>query len=139
MKLDPVFLGVEEVLELHQRMIREFGGSAIVRDYGLLDAAVAMPAAHFEGRFLHSDIPAMAAAYLFHLCAAHPFIDGNKRTAVAAAETFLLLNGMTLKASAPTLKALVMRVARGEASKAEAVEFFRRRVRNNQVHQSHGA
>jgi len=98
MKRDPIFLTPELVLAIHHRVVREFGGDASVRDAGLLDAAVAMPKATFGGKHLHRGIPAMAAAYLFHLCKNHPFVDGNKRTALATAEVFLELNGRRLVA-----------------------------------------
>jgi death-on-curing protein len=122
----PVFLSIEQVLAIHRRVVREFGGSAIVRDHGLLESAVAMPTAEFEGSLLHEDHAAMAAAYLFHLCTAHPFIDGNKRTALAAAEVFLMLNGLALRAAGRTVEEVVLRVARGEASKQEVTAFFRK-------------
>ena len=89
---DPVFLTIEEVLEIHERMLAEFGGLAGVSDQGLLDSALAMPQATFGGEFLHSTIAAMAATYLFHLCSNHAFMDGNKRTALAAAEVFVKRN-----------------------------------------------
>ena len=82
----PTFLTTDNVMAIHRRMIREFGGDPKVRDYGLLESAAMMPAAQFRGRFLHGGIPAMAAAYLFHLCTNHPFVDGNKRTVLASAE-----------------------------------------------------
>lgn len=121
----PVFLGVEHVLAIHRRMIREFGGSPRVRDYGLLESAVRMPAAQFGGAFLHQGVPAMAAAYLFHLCQNHPFVDGNKRTALAAAEVFLMLNALRLAAGNRELERLTLGVAAGRISKDEAVAFFR--------------
>ena len=58
-----------------------------------------MPAAQFGGEFLHDSVPAMAAAYLFHVCRNHPFVDGNKRTAYVVCRTFLILNGHDLAAS----------------------------------------
>jgi death-on-curing protein len=124
----PIFLGVEQVLAVHRRVVAEFGGSAQVRDHGLLESAAMMPAARFAGEFLHDGIPAMAAAYLFHICRNHPFMDGNKRTALAAAEVFVLLNGLRLKATGRELERLTLGVAAGRLSKAETVEFFRKHV-----------
>jgi len=122
----PVFLGVEHVLSIHHRMIREFGGSPDVRDTGLLESAVMMPAAQFSGEFLHSGVPAMAAVYLFHLCLNHPFVDGNKRTALVAAEVFLMLNDMRLTAGNRDVERLTMGVAGGRISKDETIAFFRK-------------
>ena len=91
--MTPVFLALGEVVELHRRMVEEFGGSAEVRDMGLLQSALAMPMAQFGGEYLHPDLAAMGAAYLFHIACNHPFVDGNKRIAATAARVFLKMNG----------------------------------------------
>ena len=122
---DPiVFLTVDQVLAIHRRMIDEFGGVHDLRDRGLLESAVAMPAAKFGGAFLHATIPAMAAAYLFHLCGNHAFIDGNKRVALVAAETFLLLNEHELQADNDQLEELTMGIAEGKLAKDDVLGFF---------------
>jgi death-on-curing protein len=90
---DPLFLSVEEVLGLHDDQLRLFGGSAGIRDRGVLESAVAMPASTFDGVLLHADLFEMAAAYAFHIAEGQPFVDGNKRTALDAALVFLDLNG----------------------------------------------
>ncbi len=79
------FLTVDEVLELHDLQIQRYGGSSGVRDKGLLESAVAMPQASFGGKYMHEGLFQMAAAYAFHIAENQPFIDGNKRTALAAA------------------------------------------------------
>ena len=122
----PAFLTVEQVLAIHSRMMQEFGGESSVRDLGLLESAVMIPAAWFEHRYLHDGLPAMAAAYLFHLCRNHPFGDGNKRTALASAEIFLLLNGHLLSASDAALEGLTLGMAEGRISKDKSIQFFRR-------------
>jgi len=127
----PLFLTFSEVLAIHERMIDEFGGDPAVRDEGLLESAVMMPMAQFGGDFLHDGIPAMGAAYLFHICKNHAFTDGNKRTALASAEMFILLNGMRLEATNNELVDLTMGIAEGTISKDEAVEFFRERTRED--------
>lgn len=124
----PTFLTVEHVLAIHQRVIEEFGGDPVVLDDGLLESAVMMPAAQYAGEFLHPDLPAMAAAYLFHICRNHAFLDGNKRTALAAAELFILLNGRQLKATNKELERLTLGVAEGTLSKDDVTAFFRQRV-----------
>jgi len=126
MKATPVFLTTEHVLAIHRRMIEEFGGDPEVRDFGLLESAVGLPAATFGGAFLHDGLPAMAAACLFHLCKNHPFVDGNKRTALVASEVFLELNGLRLSATNRELLGLTLKVAAGECSKADVTAFFRR-------------
>jgi len=130
MKPSPCFLSIEQVKGVHRRVIREFGGDPAIRDEGLLESAVAMPKAMYRGNYLHPDVAAMAAAYLFHLCKNHPFVDGNKRTALVVTEVFLRLNGHRLAATARQLEQLTRGVADGSVTKAQAAEFFRRHVRD---------
>src|SRR5690348_12887535 len=88
------FLPEAIIMAIHDDQIRLYGGSYGVRDASALDAALHMPQAQFDGEFLHPTVFHMAAAYGFHLCQNHAFIDGNKRTAGMAMFTFLLLNGL---------------------------------------------
>ena len=120
-----IFLTVDQLIAIHARMIDEFGGEGGVRDRGLLESAAAMPAARFGGQYLHRGIPAKAAAYFFHLSRNHPFLDGNKRTAVVAAEVFLRLNGFALSATNDEVERLALGVADSTLSKDQAVKFFR--------------
>lgn len=92
----PRFLELSEVLTLHESAIDEFGGSHGVRDKGLLDSALAMPRQSFGDEFVHAIPFGMAAAYAYHICKNHPFVDGNKRTALAAMAVFLHMNGWDL-------------------------------------------
>lgn len=89
----PLFLTVEDVLELHAQQLHLFGGSEGVRDQGALASAVAVPSSTFDGQLLHDDAFHMAAAYAFHIAENQPFLDGNKRTALNAALVFLDING----------------------------------------------
>ncbi len=123
-----VFLSVEDVLGIHGRVIDEFGGDPGLRDRGMLEAAVAMPRSTFGGQELHDGLAEKAAAYHFHLCANHPFLDGNKRVAVAAAEVFLLINGHELMASDEDVTDLTFGVASGQLSKAHVTGFFIRSI-----------
>lgn len=91
--LEPLFLSVEDVLELHSDQLRLYGGSAGIRDRGALDSAVATPAATFDSAYLHDNLFLMAAAYAFHIAENQPFLDGNKRAALNAALVFLDING----------------------------------------------
>lgn len=93
---DPVFLDVDDVLLIHEEQLARYGGSAGLRDTGLLESAVAMPRATAGGEFAHQDLFAMAAAYAFHIAQNQPFIDGNKRTGLLAAIVFLNLNGVAI-------------------------------------------
>lgn len=91
--LDPAFLTVEDVLQLHDDQLERFGGSAGIRDRGVLESAVAVAKATFDGKLLHGDIFEMAAAYAFHIAENQPFLDGNKRSGLDAALVFLDVNG----------------------------------------------
>jgi death-on-curing protein len=128
MSLSPRFLSVDEVLRVHQRTIELHGGSSELRDRGLLESAVAMPAAQFGGSFLHEGLSRMAAAYLFHLCKNHPFVDGNKRVALAAAELFLSLNGHSIDANNDEVVDLTLNVADGSLSKEALTAWMSSRV-----------
>ncbi len=77
---------------------------------------------------MHEDIPAMAAAYLFHICKSHAFMGGNKRTALASAAIFIQLNNMQLIATDDELERLTIGVAEGSLTKDDTIEFFRRHV-----------
>lgn len=127
--MEPVFLTLDEILEIHAQQIELYGGSDGVRDSAGLESAVATPMASFGGEFLHSTIPSMAAAYLFHVCQNHPFVDGNKRTAANAAITFLLLNDWDLDISEDELVDLVLAVASGSASKAALTKVLNAKCR----------
>jgi death-on-curing protein len=84
---------VEAVKAIHREVLQAHGGSAGIRDEGLLDSAVAAPQATMMGKPMFSEPVEVAAAYLFYLCRNHPFIDGNKRTALATCLVFLSENG----------------------------------------------
>ena len=122
--MQPVFLSLDEVLEIHERQIERYGGSPGLRDAAGLESAVATPQGTFGGQFLHTSIPAMAAAYLFHLCQNHAFIDGNKRVGADAAITFLLMNNWEPTFDAEELVDLVLAVASGGLSKLNLIEIF---------------
>ncbi|MCC7422740.1 MAG: type II toxin-antitoxin system death-on-curing family toxin [Planctomycetaceae bacterium] len=130
--IEPTFLTLREVLAIHQRMIDEFGGMPGVGDQGLLESALATPQTTFGGRFLHPTVAAMAAAYLFHLCSNHPFMDGNKRTALAAAEVFIKRNRCRLNATNDELERLTLSVADSSMTKESVTAFFSDRVEAEQ-------
>jgi death-on-curing protein len=122
---DPQFLTLAEVVDVHSDQLRRYGGQAGVRDVGLLQSALAQPEASFAGEWLHRDVYEMAAAYAYHLCQNHPFIDANKRTALACALVFLELNGVSLTDPAGDLKGAMLKVASGRMSKPELAALFR--------------
>jgi death-on-curing protein len=123
---DPVFLTVGDVLALHIDQIREFGGSEGLRDEGGLESAVAQASATYGGKHLHSGLFEMAAAYAFHIAQNHPFIDGNKRTALNAAIVFLGLNGFDVVDEEGQLYGAMIGLTTGEWSKPQMAELLER-------------
>jgi death-on-curing protein len=133
-----IFLTYEEVLLTHADQIARYGGSAGLRDEGLLRSALGQPEAMFGDHYMHDSIPAQAAAYLFHLVKNHPFVDGNKRMALACALVFLEINGYELdpwldelyEASGQThMETVVLQVASSEMTKDELTAFIRDHAR----------
>ena len=123
--MEPTFLSLPEIVAIHRDQITRYGGSEGLRDWSLLQSAVAMPAAAFGGRFLHTDLCEMAAAYLFHLVKNHPFVDGNKRVGAVTALVFLTLNGFDFFAPEEDFAEMVLAVARGEMDKGQVAVFIR--------------
>jgi death-on-curing protein len=120
------YLSAEQVLFIHSRIIDTTGGAHGVLDAGLLLSAVSRARATFEGRDLYPDIFHKAAALMESLSRNHPFIDGNKRTAITSAGVFLGLNGHNLKAAQKELERFTLSLATGEASFDSAVAWFRK-------------
>jgi death-on-curing protein len=129
--VDPTFLSLAEVLEIHKDQVDRYGGAPGIRDIELLKSAIGMPSATYGGQFLHTDFYEMAAAYLFHLVKNHPFVDGNKRVGAVAALVFLYLNGFDFDASEDDLAETVLSVARSERDKADVAVFIRRFTRTS--------
>jgi len=121
----PIFLGIDEIIRLHDMQLEHFGGLEGLRDRGLLESAVAMPQAGFGEHFVHVDIYEMAAAYVFHLVKNHPFIDGNKRVGFHAAYVFLRMNGIELELPQADAYDLVIATAEGRANKATIAAALR--------------
>ena len=88
--MNPEFLTIDEIIEVHKNQIYLYGGSYGIRDLKLLESAVFTPQSSFDSNYLHEDIYEMAAAYLFHIIQNHPFIDGNKRTGLVSTLHFSL-------------------------------------------------
>jgi death-on-curing protein len=124
--MTPVFLSLEEVIEVHRDMIARYGGKGGIRDMSLLESAIGMPQASFGGQFLHADLLEMAAAYLFHIVQNHPCVDGNKRVGAMAAFTFLKLNDLTLAAREAEFEDVVLAVTKGKLGKAAIADFLRK-------------
>ncbi|MGH8709436.1 MAG: type II toxin-antitoxin system death-on-curing family toxin [Burkholderiales bacterium] len=114
---------MEIVAEIHREVLSAFGGGHGIRAASLLESALAAPRASFGGRSVFADLAEVAAAYLFYLCRNHPFVDGNKRTAMVAAIVFLRLNGIEPAKDSASWEALVLDVA---SSKLDREQTSRR-------------
>lgn len=121
---EPVFLSREKVLELHHISLQLHGGLDGLREPGLLDSALMQPeAAFFYGQ---GDLAAIAAAYAFHIAQNQPFLDGNKRTAMASALTFLEANGIDIaKYDDAILYDAMISIAEKRLDKAGLAAMFR--------------
>jgi death-on-curing protein len=122
---EPEFLTLDEILEIHDDQIHHYGGDVGVRDRGLLDSAIALPQQSFGGQYLHKDIFEMAAAYAFHLAESQAFVDGNKRTGLAAAYMFLGLNGFRLVEQDDRLYEAMLAVGTRRMDKAGLAQVLR--------------
>lgn len=127
--MPPLFIAVDEILEIHRDQVARYGGCLGIRDQGLLESALAMPQAGMGGEYFHADLFEMAAAYLFHLVKNHPFIDGNKRVGAAAALVFLELNHVDVRTASADLVDLVLAVAEGRRTKSDVAAFLRAHAR----------
>ncbi len=124
MKKDLLHPTVEAVKAIHREVLQAHGGSAGIRDEGLLDSAVAAPQATMMGKPMFREPVEVAAAYLFYLCRNHPFIDGNKRTALATCLVFLSENGLLSqeKLDADIWEQLVLDVAASRIDREETTK-----------------
>ncbi len=120
------YLTEQQVLYIHARLIAETGGERGIRDLGALRAAAARPRATFDGEGLCSSLPEKAAALLGSLILNHPFVDGNKRTAVAAAALFLRGNGLRLASPPSEVETFALAAAGGGLSLQSMADWIRR-------------
>ncbi|MEY2510143.1 MAG: death on curing protein [Verrucomicrobiota bacterium] len=126
---DCVHLRVEIVREIHAEALRKFGGSDGVRDENLLASAVLTPQSSFGGKSPYADLVEIAGAYLFYLCGNHPFIDGNKRTAMMAAIVLLRLNEIEPARDSDEWERLVLDVASSKLDRDETTRRLRKLVK----------
>lgn len=122
---EPVFLTLDEVVQIHDHQIEFYGGEPEIRDIGLLESAIAQPNSGHAGGYFHGDLYEMAAAYLYHITQNHPFVDGNKRTGAQVADVFLAMNGLDLICKSSLFEEMVFRVANNDIGKDEIADFLR--------------
>lgn len=119
------YLTPEQVLFLHSRLVAETGGGQGIRDLGMLLSALGRPQATFDEKDLYPDLFSKAAALMDSLVRNHPFMDGNKRTAITAAALFLRFNGYRLVVENAEMVRFVLACAQSQRSLDEIVDWFR--------------
>lgn len=120
------YISLEVVMEIHQRQLREFGGADGLRNRPGIEAAVETPKATFDGQDLYPSVFLKAAAYAFHIAEAQAFVDGNKRTALDVALTFLAINGYEISHERMELYDAMIAIAERKMSKRELAQLFER-------------
>jgi death on curing protein len=120
------FVSLDDVLALHEMQIERYGGASGIRDSGLLESAVGQPQASFGGEFVHHGLFEMAAAYAFHIAENQSFIDGNKRTALAAALVFLDWHEIEVNEPGEEFYQAMIQLAERKVDKAGLAKLFER-------------
>ena len=118
-------LTVDIVKEIHAAALEGCGGADGLREPSLLESAVAAPQVTIGGYSPFADLAEVAAAYLFYLCRNHPFLDGNKRTALGACLVFLRLNGVEPKPDSAKWESLTFAIAATQIDRDEATKQLR--------------
>lgn len=121
---EPLWIGALETLALHDLQLVAFGGAAGVRDFGALESALARPRNLLAYGKKKPSLARLAAAYAFGIIKNHPFIDGNKRTALVIAFAFLEVNGIEMNASEEDAYRMFMDMARGRLSEEELADWI---------------
>jgi death on curing protein len=123
-----VWLLEETVIAIHYRQISEHGGDEGIRDEGLLSSAMARPKNLLAYSRPRPDLAALAAAYAYGIARDHPFVDGNKRTALVAARTFLIVNGVDLEATQDEKYLTFLELAKGTLTEEQLADWIRKRI-----------
>jgi death-on-curing protein len=119
------FLPEELVTIIHSDLLQRYGGKAGIRDVALLQSALAQPKVTVGRKFVHKSVFDKAAAYGFHLCKNHPFIDGNKRVAFVLMDLFLQRNGWEIAANEEDAYSLMIDLSSGNVSKTELSSWLK--------------
>ncbi len=123
---EPVWINEQVVQAVHRRQLAEHSGGDGVRDATLLDSALNKPKNLFHYAEPKPDLAALAAAYAYGICRNHPFVDGNKRTALIACQLFLRLNEKTLNAPARGKYETTMALAEGKITEEALTDWIRK-------------
>ena len=117
-------LKLNEVLYLHQQLLKQSGGADGIRDLGVLESALAQPQMTFDGVDLYPTLVDKTAALGYSLINNHPFVDGNKRVGQAAMEIFLILNGYEIEATVDEQEQLILNIAAGDLKRDDLVSWL---------------
>ena len=119
----PAWVTYEQVIAIHSKQLRRFGGAPGLRDEGMLQSALQRPQDkwHYE----QVELPELAAAYAFGLAKNHAFVDGNKRIAFMTMVTFLRKNGVPFSPDPAHATTIVMSLAAGEVSEESLARWIR--------------
>lgn len=120
---EPIWLDVDEVIDMHAEQLAVFGGPEGVRDRGLLESAVLRPVNQWH--YGQTDMAALAAAYAFGLARNHAFVDGNKRIAFHSMMVFLRGNGIEFAPDPAHATAIILSLAAGEVSEESLTRWIR--------------
>jgi death-on-curing protein len=119
------YLTIEQVIELHDEMLKRYGGLPGIRDKNLLWSAIDAPKAAMFGQEMYPSVYEKAAAYLYHLVCNHPFNDANKRTGFSVTLVFLEVNSAKQAFQKQDLENLVIEVAKGKETKERITKFLK--------------
>jgi death on curing protein len=120
---EPSWLGYEQVVAIHGRQLRRFGGAPGLRDEGMLRSALERPINKWQ--YEQAELPELAAAYAFGLAKNHAFVDGNKRIAFMAMVVFLRLNGIRFAPEPSHATSIILALAAGEVSEGSLTRWIR--------------
>jgi len=120
---EPIWLDVDEVIDMHAEQLAIFGGPGGVRDRGLLESAILRPVNQWH--YGQTDMAALAAAYAYGLARNRAFVDGNKRIAFHAMMVFLRLNGIAFAPDPAHATAIILSLAAGEVSEESLTRWIR--------------
>ncbi len=120
---EPIWLDVDEIIDMHAEQLAIFGGPEGIRDHGLLESAVTRPLNQWH--YGETDLASLAAAYAFGSAKNHPFMDGNKRIAFHAMMVFLRSNGIAFAPDPALAATMLLSLAAGEVSEEGLTRWIR--------------
>jgi death-on-curing protein len=120
---EPKWLTYDQVVAIHSRQLRRFGGASGLRDDGMLRSALERPANKWQ--YEQSDLATLAAAYAYGLAKNHAFVDGNKRIAFTTMAVFLRKNGVRFAPDQADAAAMILSLAAGEVSEQSLARWIR--------------